>query len=117
MIWSSARTSSACFIQSSRRSLTSSAIKPSPKLSCARRISITPLPPGLARSGVGTQQIVIKLTYRLDRLLQFLVVVQPATNLGDPLAAHTDLPRASARISHGQHRDRVTFAARAFWAA
>ena len=36
-ICSSARTWSACCVQSSRRSLTSSAIRPSPKLSCARR--------------------------------------------------------------------------------
>src|SRR4029077_3975141 len=43
-IASSASTTSACFIQFSRRSLTSSAINPSPKLSCARRISIMPLP-------------------------------------------------------------------------
>jgi sulfate adenylyltransferase subunit 1 (EFTu-like GTPase family) len=37
---SSSRIWSACFIHSSRRSPTSSAISPSPKLSCARRISI-----------------------------------------------------------------------------
>jgi hypothetical protein len=43
----SASTRSACSIQSSRRSLTSSAINPSPKLSCALRISITLLPPVL----------------------------------------------------------------------
>jgi hypothetical protein len=43
----SASTSSACVIQSSRRSLTSSAISPSPKPSCARRISIMLLAPPL----------------------------------------------------------------------
>ena len=40
-ICSSARTSSACRIHASRRSVTSAAISPSPKLSCARRIAIT----------------------------------------------------------------------------
>ena len=46
---SSSSTWSACFIQSSRRSLTSSAMRPSPKWSCCRRASIMRVAPTRAR--------------------------------------------------------------------
>src|SRR6266481_9801538 len=111
---SSSKTSSACFIQLSRRSLTSSAINPSPKLSCARRILITALPLALCRGFLRTQQIVVDLADRLDRLLQFLIIIQPPANLGNPFATHTDLPGASAGVAHRQNEDPVPFAARAF---
>lgn len=116
-ICSSASTWSACVIQSSRRSLTSSAINPSPKLSCARRILITALPPALpalCRGSLRTQQIVVELADRLDRLLELLIIVEPAANLGNPFAAHADLPGSSAGVAHRQHEDLVPFAARAF---
>jgi transposase len=80
---SSASTASACCIQSSRRSLTSSAINPSPKLSCARRISIMPLPSRPRRSPLRAQQFVIEFADRFDRLLQVLVIAQPAADLGN----------------------------------
>src|SRR5260370_8811053 len=89
----SASTASAFFIQSSRRSLTSSAISPSPKLSCARRISIMLLPPPLRCGPVRTQQLMIKLANGLDRLLQVLIIAQPAAHLGNPLAPPAALPR------------------------
>src|ERR1700704_5023186 len=111
---SSASTASACFIQSSRRSLTSSSISPSPKLSCARRISIMPLPPGLRCSPFRTQQIMIELANGLDRLLQPLIVVQPAANLGDALATHAELPRAPTRIADRHNKHPVPLATRAF---
>src|ERR1700738_4774812 len=113
-IASSASTTSACFIQSSRRSLTSSAIRPSPKLSCARRISITTLPPGVGHGGVGTQQIVIELTYLLNRLLQLPVIVQPAANLGHSLLPNADLSRLSPSITDRQDVHLMAFAARTF---
>src|SRR6202171_418920 len=111
---SSESTASACFIQSSRRSLTSSAISPSPKLSCARRISIMLLPPGLRCSPFRTQQIMIELANALDRLLQLLIIAQPAAHLSNPLAAHTELTRTSSRVGHRQDKYVMPFAARAF---
>jgi hypothetical protein len=59
------------------------------------------------------QQVVIELTNRLDRLLEFLVIGQPAPNLGDALATDADLPRPSTRIRHRQNEHLVAFAARA----
>src|SRR5262249_40707370 len=96
-------------IQASRRSLTSSAISPSPKLSCARRISITPPPPALARP-LGSQQLVIELADRFDGLLEPLIVVQPAANLGDALTPHAQLTGAAAGIPHRQHRNPMPLA-------
>src|SRR5687768_7071328 len=116
MIASSASSSSTWLIQASRRSLTSSAIRPSPKLSCARRISITPPPPRLARP-LRPQKLVIELADRFDRFLEPLVVVQPAANLGHSLAPHAQLSGAAAGVAHRQHRDRMAFAARAARAA
>src|SRR6266545_1296866 len=111
---SSESTASACVIQSSRRSLTSSVISPSPKLSCARRISIMlPLAP-LRCSPFRTQQLMIELANRLDRLLQLLIIAQPAAHLSNPLAAHTELTRTSSRVGHRQDKYVMSFAARAF---
>src|SRR6266545_4429875 len=110
-ICSSASTSSACFIQPSRRSSTSSVINPSPKLSCARRISITLHPPALSRRR--TQQLVIEFADRLDRLLQLVIIVEPTANLANPLAAHAELAGAPAGIADGENKDAVPFAARA----
>src|ERR1700694_3145876 len=110
-ICSSASTRSACSIQPSRRSLTSSAINPSPKLSCARRISIMLLPPGLRRSPFRTQQIMIELANGLDRLLQLLIIAQPAAHLGNPLAAHTELTRTSSWVGDRQNKHVMPFAA------
>src|SRR5438552_18319146 len=50
----------------------------------------------------------------LDRLLQLLIIVEPAANLGDPFATHAELLRAPAGVCHGQHEHSVPFAARAF---
>src|SRR6201993_4694310 len=111
-ISSSASTRSAWCIQSSRRSLTSSAINPSPKLSCARRISIIS-PPRAPAMRLRTQQLMIELADLLDRLFQLLVIVEPTANLGDPLATHTDLLRTPARVGHSQDKHLVPFAARA----
>ncbi len=114
---SSESTISACFIQPSRRSLTSAAISPSPKPSCVRRISIMPLAPCLPRSPFRAQQVMIELADRLDRLLQFLIIAEPATYLRNPLAAHADLTRASPRVGHGQDKHLMPFTPRAFGAA
>src|SRR5215813_13284535 len=102
-MFSSSRIRSAWIIQSSRRSATSSATQWSPIFSWARRISITPLPPGVGHGGVAAQQIVIELANLLNRLLQFLVVVQPAANLSHPLSPHADLLCLSAPITDRQH--------------
>ena len=40
----------------------------------------------------------IEFANGLDRLLQLLIVVQPAAGLGDALATHAELPRASTNI-------------------
>src|SRR6516164_1299195 len=113
---SSASTVSACGIHSSRRSLTSSAINPSPKLRCARRISIMPSPRAPSMR-LWPQQLMIELADVLDRLLQLLIIVEPATNLGHPLASHAELLRAPASIGHRQHEDLVPLTTGAFRAA
>src|SRR5882672_10434963 len=113
-ISSSESTASACPIQPSRRSLTSSAISPSPKLSCARRISIMLFPPHLRRGPFRAQQIMIEFANGLDRLLQLLIVVQPTAHFGNALAAHAELTHASAPIAHRQDMHLVPLAARAF---
>src|ERR1700731_3353580 len=59
----------------------------------------------------------IELANSLDRLLEFLVIAQPAANLGNPFATHAKLPSASTRVAHRQNEDLVSFAARAFRAA
>src|SRR6478672_8647793 len=110
---SSASTRSAYAIQSSRRSLTSSVINPSPKLNCARRISIMPSPRAPSMR-LRTQEFMVELANVLDRPLQLLIIVEPAADLGDPLATHAELLRAPASISHGQHEHLMPFAARAF---
>src|SRR4029453_4009470 len=112
---SSASTASACAIQSSRRSPTSAAIRPSPKLRCARRISIMFFAPGFCR--IRAQQVMIEFTNGLDRLLQLLITGQRAANRGNALAPHAELARASTGIGHRQNEDVMAFAARAFWAA
>src|SRR6516164_2277790 len=45
----------------------------------------------------------IELADVLDRLLQLLIIVEPAPNLDDPLAPHAELSRAPACVGHGQN--------------
>ena len=59
----------------------------------------------------------IELADVLDRLLQLLIVVQPAPNLRHSLATHAELLRSPAGVGQGQHEHLVPFAARAFRAA
>src|SRR5262245_31606022 len=61
-----------------------------------------------------TQQLMIELADRLDRLLQLLIILQPATHFGDRFATHAELPRAAASISHRQNNYLVALATRAF---
>ena len=56
----------------------------------------------------------IEFANGLDRLLQLLVVVQPAAGLGDALATHAELPRVSTSIGDRQNKHPVPFATRAF---
>src|SRR5437868_12289323 len=60
------------------------------------------------------QQIVIELANGLHRLLQFLIIGEPAANLDDPLATHAELPRAAAHTGHRQYEHSVPFTAGAF---
>src|SRR4029453_14707884 len=110
-----APTSASSASQSSRRSPTSAAIRPSPKLRCARRISIMFFAPGFCR--IRAQQVMIEFTNGLDRLLQLLITGQRAANRGNALAPHAELSRASTGIGHRQNEDVMASAARAFWAA
>ena len=59
----------------------------------------------------------IEFTNGLDRLLQLLIIGEGAANLGDALAPHAELPRASTGVGHRQNEDVMALAARAFWAA
>jgi len=56
---------------------------------------------------------VIELANRLDRLLELLVIGQPAANLSNALATHAQLPRASTRIRNRQNKNLVPFVTRA----
>jgi len=58
----------------------------------------------------------IEFANALDRLLQLLIIGEPAANLGDALAPHAELPRVSTRIADCQNEDPVSFTARTFWA-
>src|SRR6185503_18700361 len=55
----------------------------------------------------------VQLADRLDRLLQLLIVAQPAAHFGNALATNTDLARASARIRHRQNKYLVPLTTRA----
>jgi hypothetical protein len=72
------------------------------------------LAPCLPHSPFRTQQVMIALADRLDRLLQFLIIAEPAADLRNPLAAHADLARASSRVGHGQDKHLMAFTSRAF---
>jgi hypothetical protein len=71
----------------------------------------------LWRSPFGAQQVMIEFANSFDGFLQFLIIGEPAAHFLNPLTAHTDLTRASARIGHSQHEDLVPFTARAFRAS
>src|SRR5712691_12794570 len=44
----------------------------------------------------------IEFANGLDRLLQLLIIAQPAAHLGNPLATHAELTGASSRVGHRQ---------------
>src|SRR4029077_10581414 len=115
-IASSASTTSACFIEFSRRSLTSSAINQSPKLRCPRCSCTLQLPSPLGCGPFRTQQFMIELANALNRLLQFPIIVQPAAYLGNPFTPHAELTRASSWIGHSQNKHLMPFAACVFGA-
>jgi hypothetical protein len=56
----------------------------------------------------------IEFANSLDRFLQFPIIAQPATDLGNPLAPYAELPRPLPRIGHRQHENMVAFATCAF---
>src|ERR1700751_1781664 len=58
----------------------------------------------------------IELANAIDRLLQFLIIVQPAAYLGNPFTPHAELTRASSWIGHSQNKHLMPFAACAFGA-
>jgi hypothetical protein len=59
----------------------------------------------------------IELANGLDRLLQVLIIAQPAAHLGNPLAPHAELARTSSRVGHRQDKHVMPFATRAFRAS
>src|SRR6266540_4072057 len=59
----------------------------------------------------------IELANGLDRLLQLLIIAQPAAHLSNPLAAHTELTRTSSGVGHRQDKNVMPFAALAFRAS
>ena len=56
----------------------------------------------------------IELANRPNRLLQLLVVVQPAADLRNTFAPHAELARTPTRIAHRQNENLVAFAAGTF---
>src|SRR6266404_4829175 len=112
----SPNTRSACFIHSSSRSLTSSAINPSPKVRCARRVSI--MVPGASRRGaIRPQQRVVELADLLERFLELVVIAEPAAHLVNLFAAQAELASTATGVADGQNPQRVPAAAGADRAA
>src|SRR5258708_22291619 len=70
-------------------------------------------PPPLRCSLFWTQQIMIELANRLDRPIQLLLIVQPATNLANALPPHPEFPPPSTPIGDRQNTHPVPFATRA----
>src|SRR5919109_3230045 len=112
----SSRTWSAGRIQSSHKSVTSSAMRPSAKPSWARRISITAHAPGPDRR-IGPQQHVVQLADGLDSFLQLLVIAQPVPYLRNQFGTNAELASAAAGIADGQNGLRMSLTAGAFRAA
>ena len=56
----------------------------------------------------------IELADALDRLLQLLIIVQPAAYLSNALAPHAELTRPSSWIGHRQNKYLMPLTARAF---
>src|SRR6266436_675292 len=73
--------------------------------------------PAPRRGLVRAQQLMIDFANGFESLLEPLIIAQPAPHLGNSFAAQAELARAPARIAHGENRERVPFAARAFRAA
>src|ERR1700732_896168 len=92
-------------------------MRPSPKLSWARRASITGHAPGFPNGAIGAQQDVIQLANGLDGLFQLLVVAEPLAHLRHLFAMDVELPGASAGIADGQDCLRMSFTASALGAA
>jgi hypothetical protein len=88
-------------------------ISPSPKLSCTR-LHLNRRRPARLRCGSGRSSLAIELADGLDRLLELLIVVEPAANFGDPFSTNAELLNAPPAIAHGQDEHPVAFAARAF---
>src|SRR3974377_2280452 len=53
----------------------------------------------------------IEFANSLDRFLQFPIIAQPATDLGNPFAPYAELPRPLPRIGNRQHENMVAFSA------
>ena len=73
--------------------------------------------PAPRRGLVRAQQLMIEFANGFESLLEPLIIAQPAPHLGNSFAAQAELARAPARIAHGENRERMTFAARAFRAS
>src|SRR5262245_37259108 len=56
----------------------------------------------------------IEFANGFDGVLQLLIIGEPAAHFLNPLTAHAELTRTSARIGHRQTKDLMHFAARAF---
>src|SRR5579862_9948731 len=59
----------------------------------------------------------IEFANRFERRLQLLIIGEPAAHLGNSLRPQAELARTPARIAHGENRQPMSFAARAFGAA
>src|SRR5512145_1525206 len=61
-----------------------------------------------------TQQLMIELADVLDRLLELLIIVQPAADLGNPFATHAELLGPPAGVADRHKKNPVPFTAGAF---
>ena len=66
---------------------------------------------------IAPQQFVIEFANRFERGFELLIIGERAAHRTDALREETELAGAAARIAHGEDRELMPFAARAFGAA
>src|SRR6202051_2746828 len=87
-------------------------MKPSAKLRCRRRATITLWLPRLIT--VQSQKILVQLADRLQGLLRPVIALQSLAHLRDLLRPQAQLAVLCARIVHVENPLRITLATRAF---
>src|SRR5437879_1755377 len=107
----SSSTRSACRSQSSHNSSTVSWMKPSPKLRCGWRRSITGAPPGwFGVDGIGPQSLLIEFADLLQGVFPSVKVLQVAAHLGDLFLLQAEVTDHALGVADGQDPNGVALA-------